>query len=238
MHMTPSQAVLLADGIKAGVESMISPPDVLLCPPFIALSSVNSRLAGSNIELGAQNMHHMINGAFTGECSSEMLKAVSCSYVLLGHSERRHVFGETDDLINKKILSAFSASICPILCVGEKLEERKAGLTFNVIERQIKLGLNQVTNQQLQNLVIAYEPVWAIGTGQTATPDQAEEVHGAIRALMKELYPAGDSVRILYGGSVKVDNAKDLLSQPDIDGALVGGASLKIDSFLGIIEAA
>ncbi len=238
MNMTPAQAVALAEGIRAGMDRMPLAVDVLICPPFVDLSAVNSKIAGSAIKLGAQNMHPAEKGAFSGECSADMLKAVGCKYVICGHSERRHIFSESDTFINEKVIRAIETDLVPILCVGEKLDERQNGLTFNVVERQLRVGLLGVSDHQIRQVVIAYEPVWAIGTGLTATPTQAQEVHAFIRDLLDTLYPdAAKDVRILYGGSVKPENIDALIREPDINGALVGGASLKIDSFLDLIRA-
>lgn len=214
--------------------------DVIVCPPFTSLSEASKLLKGSNIKLGAQNMYFEDNGAYTGEVSASMLKSVGCEYVILGHSERRTIFGETDELINKKIKKALAAGLIPIFCVGELLSERETGITNDVIKRQLLAGLNGVSEEEMKKVIIAYEPVWAIGTGRTATPAQAQEVHEFIRDLIEIDYSLeiANDVTIQYGGSVKPDNAKELISQKDIDGALVGGACLNADSFLGIIKSA
>jgi triosephosphate isomerase len=214
--------------------------DVIVCPPFTSLSEASKLLNGSQIKLGAQNMHFEENGAFTGEISASMLKSVGCEYVILGHSERRAIFGESNELINKKIKKALAAGLKPIFCVGELLEERETGITNDVIKKQVLLGLAGITEAEMKNIIVAYEPVWAIGTGKTASPAQAQEVHEFIRDLIEIDYSLeiANDVTIQYGGSVKPDNAKELLSQKDIDGALVGGACLKADSFLGIIKGA
>lgn len=211
--------------------------DVIICPPFTSLSEVSSLLKGTQIKLGAQNMHFEESGAFTGEISANMLKSVGCEYVILGHSERRVIFNEPDELINKKIKTALIKELKPIFCVGELLEQRESGETMNVISTQIEKGLKGITSEQMKNIIIAYEPVWAIGTGKTATPQQAQEVHLFIRELVAKKFSASvaENIIIQYGGSVKPDNSSELLSQKDIDGALVGGACLKADSFLGII---
>jgi triosephosphate isomerase len=214
--------------------------DVIVCPPFTSLSEASKLVSGSSIKLGAQNMHFEDNGAFTGEISASMLKSVGCEYVILGHSERRHIFDESDEIINKKIKRALATGLKPIFCVGELLEERENGTTNDVVKRQVLKGLDGISAEDMQNVIVAYEPVWAIGTGKTASPAQAQEVHEFIRDLIEidySLEVANDLV-IQYGGSVKPDNAKELLSQKDIDGALVGGACLKADSFLGIIKGA
>ncbi len=212
---------------------------VIVCPPFTNLETANTLIKDSTIKLGAQNMYFEENGAFTGEISPSMLKSVGCEYVILGHSERRTIFGETDQIINKKIKTAIKHALKPIFCIGETLEEREKGITFKVIETQVRGGLEGLSEAELSNLIIAYEPVWAIGTGKVATPEQAQEVHKFIRDLITKIYNAGfaGNLVIQYGGSVKPDNAKELLYQSDIDGALVGGACLKADSFIKIIEA-
>ena len=213
---------------------------VAVCPPFVYLQSVAKALSASSIAVGAQDMYFEPKGAFTGEISASMLKDVGCSYCLCGHSERRHVIGESDELINKKVAAAIGGGLLPILCVGELLEEREASQTNDVVTRHIKEGLAGLSAEKVLAVTIAYEPVWAIGTGLTATPDQAQEVHAFIRKLLGQMYDektAGE-IRIQYGGSVKPDNAAELMGQKDIDGVLVGGASLKADDFLAIINAA
>lgn len=213
---------------------------VAVCPPAVYLQQLGSVLKGSSIGLGAQNMSQQKEGAFTGEVSGSMLKDIGCSCVILGHSERRQFYGETDALVNAKTVAALSYGLTPIVCVGEMLEQREAGTTAQVIDQQIRGSLSGLSTDQAAELVIAYEPVWAIGTGKTASPAQAEEVHAQIRQLLVELFgkPVADTIRIQYGGSVKADNAAELLGQPNIDGALVGGASLKADSFAAIVAAA
>lgn len=214
--------------------------DVIVCPSFTSLSEASKLVSGSQIKLGAQNMHFEENGAFTGEISASMLKSVGCEYVIIGHSERRHIFSESDELINKKIKKALAVGLKPIFCVGELLEERENGTTNDVVKRQVLRGLDGIAADDMKNVIVAYEPVWAIGTGKTASPAQAQEVHEFIRDLIEITYSlevANDLV-IQYGGSVKPDNAKELILQKDIDGALVGGACLKADSFMGIIKGA
>lgn len=214
--------------------------DVIICPPFTSLSEASKLVSGSVIKLGAQNMYFEESGAYTGEVSASMLKSAGCEYVILGHSERRTIFGESDEVINKKIKKALSAGLKPIFCVGELLEERENGTTSDVIKRQLLKGLEGISVDEMKNIIVAYEPVWAIGTGKTASPAQAQEVHEFIRDLIEinfSLETAND-ITIQYGGSVKPDNAEELLSQNDIDGALVGGACLKADSFMGIIKGA
>jgi triosephosphate isomerase len=212
---------------------------VAICPPFVYLQAVAKALNGSNIALGAQDVYFEPDGAFTGEISVSMLKDIGCTYSICGHSERRHVIGETDELINKKVKAAINGGLLPILCVGELIEERQAGQTNDVVIRHVEKGLAGLGEEKIKAVTIAYEPVWAIGTGLTATPDQAQEVHEFIRELLGKMYneEIADEIRILYGGSVKPSNAADLMRQPDVDGTLVGGASLKADDFLAIIEA-
>lgn len=214
--------------------------DLVLCPPAVYLAAVGEAVHGSTVSLGAQNMYHEASGAFTGELSAGMLLDVGCKFVILGHSERRQIFGETDAQINKKVLAALAAGLTPIVCVGELLAQREAGQTAEVIRTQFDGSLAGLSAEQIGRIVIAYEPVWAIGTGKVASPEQAEEVHRDLRKLIANRYNAqlAETVRIQYGGSVKPSNAAELLSQPDIDGALVGGASLKADDFLGIAAGA
>jgi triosephosphate isomerase len=239
MNTNRASAVALVRGIveRAGNYGHL---DLLVCPPAVYLLAVNEVVAGTPVALGAQNMYHEAEGAFTGEISAAMLLDIGCRYVILGHSERRHILGETDKDINRKTLAALSAGLIPIVCLGELLAEREAGQTAAVIRRQFDGSLANVQANQIERVVIAYEPVWAIGTGKVATPGQAEEVHADLRSLLAERYNdlSAAAVRILYGGSVKASNAGDLLSQPNIDGALVGGASLKVDDFLGIASGA
>lgn len=240
MNNDLQQSVNLIEEIKGKLAGREVNCDVVICPPFTSLYEAKKMIDGSIIKLGAQNMFYEDSGAFTGEISASMLKSVGCEYVILGHSERRTIFGEKDDMINKKVKKAISQNLKPILCVGETLKEREKDVTEKVVKRQIEKGLNDVTPDEVLNVIIAYEPVWAIGTGKTATPQQAQEVHAFIRKLLTTMYSKDFAklIPIQYGGSVKPDNAKELLSQKDIDGALVGGACLKADSFIGIIEAA
>lgn len=234
MHKTPRQAQEFVLELLAQIPQNLK-CEVLICPPFTALSKVAEIVKNSPVNLGAQNMHWELSGAFTGEVSGEFIKEIGCEYVIIGHSERRTIFGETDEMINKKIKTALQIGLKPIFCVGELLSEREANLTFSVIKRQLSKGLADINN--IEDLVIAYEPVWAIGTGRTATPMQAQEVHQEIRKLIREKYGQtyAEKIRILYGGSVSPENIKGLMQQSDIDGALVGGASLKIDSFVKLI---
>jgi triosephosphate isomerase len=232
MHKTPSEASSFAREIAARCRAFTD-IDMAVAPPFTALAAARAGLEGSPIGLAAQNMHWEDKGAFTGEVSPGMLKDAGCTYVILGHSERRQLFGEDDERVNRKVLAAFKHGLVPIACIGETEEERDRGITFVVVDRQLTRGLKNVAAEQLGILVIAYEPVWAIGTGRTATPQQAQEVHQAVRARLTELFgrEAAAKTRILYGGSVKPDNIDHLMAEPDIDGALVGGASLDASSF-------
>ena len=238
MNLSWTQANQLASTLsEADIDDNI---DVAVCPSHVWLGSVGKVINSSPVALGAQDVYHEKNGAFTGETSTEMLVDLGCEYVILGHSERRHVIGESDELINKKVHAALEAGLKPIVCVGETLAQREAGETLKVVQNQFNNALEGVDNTQIQSIVIAYEPVWAIGTGKTATTEQAEEVHADLRKLVEQRYNTGsaESVRILYGGSVKPGNSGELLAQPNIDGALVGGASLNADDFLAIIGSA
>jgi triosephosphate isomerase len=239
MHLDRPAAVALAEGVtrRAGEFSSV---DIAVCPPFVFLEAVAEALAGTPIGLGAQNMYYAAQGAFTGEISPAMLTGAGCKYVILGHSERRAIFRETNDDINRKVHAAFAAGLTPIVCVGEQLSEREAGRTLEVVREQFDGSLAGVPAEKMELAVIAYEPVWAIGTGKVATPEQAEQVHADLRKLIETRYNAqvASRVRILYGGSVKPDNARILLTQANIDGALVGGASLKADDFMAIVAGA
>ena len=239
MNTSRASAVALAKALVGSI-GRLEQVDLAVCPPFVYLSDVAAALRGSRIALGAQDMFYENDGAFTGEVSGEMLKDVGCRTVILGHSERRHVIGETDETINRKIVKALGDGLEVIFCVGELLEERQAGRTLEVVTRQVKIGLEGVSQDHIQAVTVAYEPVWAIGTGITATPEQAQEVHAMIRQLLARAYDAAtaDSTRIQYGGSVKPSNAAELLGQKDVDGALVGGASLKATDFTAIVGAA
>ncbi len=238
MNTTRGEAEALAAELVAKM-GKVDKVDIAVAPPFVYLTAVGAKLAGSRIALSAQNMFCQDNGAFTGEVSGAMLKDVGCRYVILGHSERRHVIGESDEHVNRKVLKALADGLEPILCVGELLEERQAGKTADVVSRQARIGLEGVSKAAMARVTVAYEPVWAIGTGVTASPAQAQEVHAMIRGLLREMYgvETAEGVRIQYGGSVKADNARELLAQGDVDGALVGGASLKGSSFAGIVAA-
>ncbi|MBQ7191142.1 MAG: triose-phosphate isomerase [Kiritimatiellae bacterium] len=238
MNKLPSEAAALIDGIKDQVKD-VQGVEVVVCPPFTDLKDAAAAVKGSNVALGAQNVAWAESGAFTGEISAGMLKDLGVEYVIIGHSERRQYFGETDDTVNKRLKAALKAGLKPIVCVGEKLEEREAGQMPAVIEKQVKQGFADLSPEELAKIVIAYEPVWAIGTGKTATPKEAQEVHALIRNLLAEIANAevAASVRIQYGGSMKPENAKELMDQPDIDGGLIGGAALKADSFAAIVKA-
>lgn len=242
MNKDISSGVVLADEVKKKIEAknLAEKVDVVLCPPFILLDKIRSLIEDSFIGLGAQNMYHQNNGAYTGEISASMLRTLSCTHVILGHSERRTFFGETDSFINKKVHKALENYLVPIICVGETLEQRNAGITFSVVENQMKGVLEGLSYNQMLRVVIAYEPVWAIGTGLNATPGQAQEVHHFIRKLVTTLYDSiiTEKLPIQYGGSLKAENAKEIFSQPDVDGGLVGGASLVADQFVAIVEAA
>ncbi len=230
----------LISGILSNLRDPPSGVDVIVCPPFTSLSLASGLLRGTPVMLGAQNMSEFDEGAYTGEISWKMLRSAGCSYVILGHSERRQYFHESDELVNRKAKKALSAGLKPILCVGETLQEREGGVTRTVVETQVRGVLSGLSVLDLARTIIAYEPVWAIGTGKNATPAQAEEVHAFIRSLVREIFgvEAADAFVIQYGGSVKPDNSSELLRQTDIDGALVGGACLKADSFCAIIKSA
>lgn len=238
MNKTNADAVAMLTELKAAVAG-VENVGIVIGAPFTALSDAVKAVAGSNIKIAAENMYPKASGAYTGEVSPEMLKAIGVEYVILGHSERREYFHETDAFINEKVKCALAYGLTPILCVGEKLEDREAGRTDLVNETQVKGGLVGLTKEEAVKVVIAYEPVWAIGTGKTATPEIAEETHKAIRKVLAEMFgaEAAEEITIQYGGSMKADNAKDLLAQADIDGGLVGGASLEAESFAKIVKA-
>jgi triosephosphate isomerase (TIM) len=237
MHKTLAEAVQLVRELRAKLETQAQ---VAVAPPFTALAAVKKELQGSAIELFAQDCHWEKQGAFTGEVGAPMLADAGCDGVILGHSERRQYFGETDETVNKKLRAALEARLHPIVCVGETLQEREAGRTWEVVARQVRGALAGFGAGQIGRCTLAYEPVWAIGTGKTATTAQAQEVHAQVRRLLRELAgpEVAEAVRVQYGGSVKPENAADLLAQPDIDGALVGGASLKADDFARIVAGA
>lgn len=239
MYKTVSEAVAFTRELKSSLAGF-GGVEVVVCPPFTALALVSEALRGTDIAVGAQDVYWEDKGAFTGEISPVMLKDAGCRYVIIGHSERRQFFGETSEAVNRKVKAVFSHGLTPIMCVGEMLEEREAGITEKVVRTQTEGGLAGLTPEQAAGMVIAYEPVWAIGTGKTASDDDAQQVIGFIRSMVKDLYGAGaaEQVRIQYGGSVKPANTTGLMARPDIDGALVGGASLEVESFTGIIRAA
>jgi triosephosphate isomerase len=239
MHGLVAEARALATGVRDGVRR-VKGVDVVVCPPFTALPAVAEVVLGSTVELGGQNCHHEPSGAHTGEIAPPMLVDLGCRWVLLGHSERRREFGETDEHTNKKVVAALVHGLTPVLCVGETAEERRQGLTFTTVEGQLRAGLAGLEATALARVVLAYEPVWAIGTGVNATPHQAAEVHGYLRGLVSELgsKEIAQAVRVLYGGSVKADNVDTLLAESEIDGALVGGASLNVQGFVSLVKKA
>jgi triosephosphate isomerase len=238
MNKTVAEALTLVKGIQAELAGSTE-VEVVVCPPFTALKSVSDLLTDSQIKLGCQNMSSEDDGAYTGEISHTMLKELFVKYVILGHSERREYYKETDFWVNKKVKKALEKNLRPIVCVGEKLEDREAGNTEKVVEAQVRGSLAGITAEQFENVVVAYEPVWAIGTGKTATSEQAQEVHKFIRGIIADMVgeKAAKGLRIQYGGSMKAANAKELLSQPDIDGGLIGGAALEARSFVDIVKA-
>ncbi|MEK6645885.1 MAG: triose-phosphate isomerase [Candidatus Firestonebacteria bacterium] len=237
MYKLTKEAIQLVNGIKSGI-SDVNGVDVAVCPPYTSLSVISEAIKSSKIMLGAQNVHWETKGAFTGEVSPQMLLDIGCTLVIIGHSERRTYFGETDETINKKIKSVLLVGLNPIFCVGETLSEREKGITEEIIKRQITEGLKDIKLESMSKITIAYEPVWAIGTGKTATPKQANDVHIFIRGIIKQLYgnEIAQNVRIQYGGSVKSENIAELMKESDIDGALVGGASLEADTFIKLIK--
>lgn len=239
MNKTIGEAVQMVEELKL-LAAKFTSVDIVVAPSFTALAAVASAIDDTNIALSAQDMYWVDSGAFTGEISPIMLKDAGCEYVIIGHSERRQYFAETNETVNNKLKAAHEYGLIPIVCVGEKLDERKSGIAEEVIKSHVVNGLAGVNEEDIQETIIAYEPVWAIGTGETATPKQAQEVHAFIRGLLEDIYSSdiAMNVRIQYGGSVKPDNIADLIAQPDIDGALVGGASLQADSFAQIIRLA
>lgn len=240
MNTNLQSAQALAADVVKGLDTNLSGVEVGVCPPAPYLVAVADKLRGSKVVLGGQNASYEKPGAFTGEVAIEMLTDVGCQWVILGHSERRQFFGDTDDVINKKIHAALERGLKVIFCIGEMLDDRQSGRTESVLETQLTKGLQNISTAQMEKIVIAYEPVWAIGTGVTASPEQAEETHAFIRKWLTQRFgqAVADKVQIQYGGSVKGENAKELLAKPNIDGALVGGASLKADQFLAIVRAA
>jgi triosephosphate isomerase (TIM) len=237
MHATVPEALELVRGLVASCSGKTA-VEVVIGPPFTALHAVSCEIKGKGIGLAAQNMHYEPKGAFTGEISAPMLKDAGCTHVIIGHSERRQYFCETDEAVNKKVKVALAAGLTPIMCIGETLAERESGVTFKVIETQLAGGLMGLSPEQASSVIVAYEPVWAIGTGKTATPEQAQEVHKFIRGKLLGTFgeDAASRIRVLYGGSVKPDNVKSLMAMEDIDGALVGGACLKADSFYALVN--
>jgi triosephosphate isomerase len=243
MNLTPAEGRTLVAAIRADLDRdaavLARDRDVMIAPSFLSIPAAAQSLAGSSFALGAQNMYFDPRGAFTGEVSAAMLRFFGVSYVIIGHSERRHIFGEDDDTIGRRAAAVAASSMTPILCVGETAAERDTGRTIDVVLRQLQHGLGHFSPDHAHHVVLAYEPVWAIGTGRTASPEQAQTVHGAIREALSDRIgqTAGAAVRILYGGSVTAENIDSLMAKPDIDGALVGGASLKADSFARIVRA-
>jgi len=239
MNKTIGEAIEIANGLKRELYDTTG-VDIAICTPFTTLSETSEVLTGSNIGLGGQDLFWEEKGAYTGEVSAAMLKDAGCRYVIIGHSERRKHFGETNETVNKKLNAALKSGLLPIVCVGERLEEREAGKAFDVVTDHVENSLRGISKADMQKVTVAYEPVWAIGTGKTATPEQAEEIHGLIRELLTGMFDksTADAVRIQYGGSVTPDNIEGLIEKENIDGALVGGASLKIDSFSSIVKKA
>ena len=239
MNTLPAEGVELAKGVAAGRKDVCDCVTLIVCPPFTHLNSVIETLKGSNIAVGAQDCATEVKGAYTGEVSAEMIAALGCEYVILGHSERRQYYGETSETLNKKMEQVYANGLTPIYCVGENLEEREAGNHFAVCKQQIEEVVFNLTEEQFKNLVIAYEPVWAIGTGKTATAEQAQEIHAYIRSVIAKQFgkEVADNTSILYGGSCKPSNAKELFANPDVDGGLIGGAALSVADFKGIIDA-
>jgi triosephosphate isomerase len=241
MYKTIPEAIELVNGLKRELYKLSDlNVEVVVCPPYTALTEVSEVITDSDIKLGAQDAHWLDEGAYTGEVSCLMLKDAGCNFVIVGHSERRQFFAESNESVNKKVKACLAAGIKPIMCVGETLAEREKGLTFKVLDDHVQNGLQGIASQDAQGVIIAYEPVWAIGTGKTATPQEAQEAQKYIRDLLAKIYnkDVAEVIRIQYGGSVKPENTFDLMRQPDIDGALVGGASLKLESFSEIIKKA
>lgn len=239
LNKTSREALTLVEELKREVVN-VEGVDIVVCPPFTALDTVSDSIMDTNIALGAQNIYWQDSGAFTGEVSAPMLKDLSVKYVIIGHSERRQYFGETNETVNKRLKAALAHGLTPIVCVGENLAERESNKTFDIIKNHCEGSLANLTSEEAKKIVLAYEPVWAIGTGKTATPEQAQEVHAYIRQLLTKLFNSdvAQSIRIQYGGSVTPENIASLIAKPDIDGALVGGASLKAPSFAAIVKSA
>jgi triosephosphate isomerase len=239
MHKTIAETAALVRELRAALGDVAGKVQVAVAPPFTSLAAAVEAARGSTIEVAAQDVHWEKQGAFTGEVSAAMLADVGCQHGIVGHSERRQLFGETDEAVRKKVGALLAASVRPIVCVGETLAEREAGRTVEVVDRQVRQGLAGLSVEELGRITIAYEPVWAIGTGKTASAAQAQEVHAAIREMLRDIgAPVADQIRVQYGGSVKPDNAAELMAQPDVDGALVGGASLKAADFVAIVKGA
>ena len=240
MNCGPADAAELLEGLKAAKAEVADEVDVLVCPPFVSLSMAVNYLHDTDIHVGAQNLHFEDNGAYTGEISASMLVETGCSFVIIGHSERREYFGETDSTVNLKTKKALAADLVPVVCVGESLDQRKQDIHFDLVKNQVTAAFEGISGDEALDIVVAYEPIWAIGTGETATPEQAQEMHAHIRATIAGLYDeeTADGIRILYGGSMKPGNAEELLGQTDVDGGLIGGASLKAEDFAAIITAA
>jgi triosephosphate isomerase len=236
MHKTVHEAVVFVKEFRNMVKD-VDDVEIVVAPPFTAVHAVAEAARNWNVGVAGQNAYWERQGAFTGEVSAEMLHEAGAEYVILGHSERRRIFGDTDETVNRRLIAALATKLTPIVCIGETLEEREAGMTLDVLDRQIKVGLDGMTGEQLAGLVIAYEPVWAIGTGRNATPDQAGEAHAHIRQRLRQWFGgnAADHCHVIYGGSVKSDNIHDLIVLPDVDGALVGGASLEVRGFYDIV---
>jgi len=236
MYKTVSEAVVFAKELRADVKD-VADVEIVIAPPFTAIHAVAEALRNSNIGVAAQNMYWEREGAFTGEVSAGMIKEAGAEYVIIGHSERRRLFGETDAFVNRKLVAAYAAGLWPIMCVGETLDERERNETHAVLDHQLKFGLDGMSGEQIGDLVIAYEPVWAIGTGKTATASQAQEAHHHIRGRLRQWFgaDAAEKCHVIYGGSVKPDNIAELMREPDVDGGLVGGASLNVRSFADIV---
>ncbi len=237
MNKTASEGAALVEELKIKVAG-ITDADIVVCPPFTSLCAVLKAAEGSNIKVGAQNIHWAESGAFTGEISAEMLKATGVEYVIIGHSERRQYFGETDETVNKRLKATLAAGLKPIVCIGEMLEDREGGKTEAVMDKQLKGGFEGISAADMKGMIVAYEPVWAIGTGKTATAEMAEDTHAYIRKVLADMFDAdtAEAVRIQYGGSMKGSNSAELVGQADIDGGLIGGASLKADDFAELIK--
>lgn len=240
MNKTPSEAKVLVKEVIDAIGTKPENVDVVVCPPFVAVDAAVNAAEGSFVKVGAQNLHFEAKGAYTGEIAADMLNDLGVSYVIIGHSERRQYFAETDETVNKKVLTAFEAGLIPIICVGETLEQREQGIMPDLIRMQVKIAFGGVSAQQAKTAIIAYEPVWAIGTGKTATSQQADEVCGIIRATIGDLYDeaTAEAITIQYGGSMNAGNAADLLAMPNIDGGLIGGAALKPNDFAAIVKSA